>query len=130
MNILLVTNSYANTRLLENAFGCYGNVDVAIDGVNGLDRFFRAYAAKTPYDVIFADVDAHNMDANDMTKEVRGFERANGVTQPSIVISTTHVQTDAILRGFKNGTDLFVRKPIELAQIEGFMRECGFSKES
>jgi len=129
MNILLVTHNYENTRFLESAFEDYGDVEVVIDGINGLGQFYDAVETGKFYKVILLDLDQPHMDGMDMSQEIRTFEKINNVSKPAIIMSTNHNRTDSILQGIKNGVDLFLRKPYDFLQIDGFMSECGFAKQ-
>ncbi len=91
-------------KLLENFFA---DIVVAVDGKEGLEKFYR-----NDIDLIFTDLNMPHMDGISMLKKIR----ETNDTIPCIVLSA-HNEPDYFMETIKLGVDGYILKPIEIEQF-------------
>ncbi len=91
-------------KLLENFFA---DIVVAVDGKEGLEKFYR-----NDIDLIFTDLNMPHMDGISMLKKIR----ETNDTIPYIVLSA-HNEPDYFMETIKLGVDGYILKPIEIEQF-------------
>ena len=97
-------------KMLQNYFA---NIDVAVDGREGLRAF-----EKKAHDIVFTDIEMPKMDGISMLEEIKG-KSPNTL----FVIFSAHSHTDYFLKSIKVGIDGYIIKPFDIAQIETLIQE-------
>jgi len=133
MRILVIEDDMANRSYLGSVLARYGDVIDVDRATPGVDAFFEGHAQKNPLDVIFLDVGLDGLNGYQVEKEIRQFEAEHGVPQRDrvrIVMATGALLLEEVLKGFQLGCDLYLPKPFTREQIQGAMRELGYSLPS
>jgi len=117
-----------NPKYLADALPMYGyEVDVAVDGVKGLNKLSKNY---TSYDLILLDIMMPNMDGWATLKTIRN--NKNYETIPIIMITAVNEDQKQI-SGLKFGADDYITKPFILpnllARIEALLRRSNWQKD-
>jgi YesN/AraC family two-component response regulator len=108
----------ATLILLNNYFK---SVDVAVDGVDGLEKFNTFFELNnTHHDIVITDINMPNMSGIELIEAIRMIDKE----QPIMVISA-HNDTHYLLQLIRFGIKNFLLKPLDLDQmIEQFYEVC------
>jgi CheY-like chemotaxis protein len=108
----LVVDDYENTRKrLVNELVRLGlGVTEAANGLEALD-ILRG----TPFDLIFTDIVMPEMDGFELCEEVRKTPEFRDIP---IVVVSTHVDGNYIIKALRLGADDYLSKPIEAELVE------------
>jgi signal transduction histidine kinase/DNA-binding response OmpR family regulator len=114
--ILLVDDNPTNQAVVGrilNKLGC--SVDVAVNGQQGIDMFFR-----NTYDLVFMDYHLPGMNGVDATIAIRALEPA-GTHVPIVALSASVLDQDR-KRFSEAGMDDFVPKPVQVDAIRSALQ--------
>lgn len=107
-NILLVEDEADLALIVADTLRCEGyDVTVAVDGIDGLDRFKDS----TPH-IVVADVMMPRMDGFAMAREMRKLSPA-----VPLLFLTARNSIDDVEQGFELGADDYLKKPFELREL-------------
>ena len=100
---------------------------VARDGVEALDYLFsRGVHANRPPgaspQLILLDLKLPKVDGLEVLKELRGDKRTRLLP---VVILTSSVEEQDLLRGYSLGANSYVRKPVDFVQFSEAVRQLG-----
>ncbi|MEO6776757.1 MAG: response regulator [Kofleriaceae bacterium] len=102
-------------------------VVVVRDGVEALDWMFRrgAYAARPAHQVpqvVLLDLKLPKVDGLEVLRELRANE---GTRLTPIVILTSSVEEQDLIRGYGLGANSYIRKPVDFTQFVDAVRQLG-----
>ncbi len=108
LNILYVEdNEDARTQTLKMLQNYFTNIDVAVNGLEGLEKF-----KQNSYHLIFTDLNMPIMDGIEMIEKIREIN----LKIPIIVLSA-HDDKEYFLETIKSGIDGYILKPYDFGQI-------------
>jgi len=128
--ILLVEDNPKDEALTLRALAQHGienNVVVARDGVEALDYLLGGTkdAARTPAplpQLILLDLKLPKIDGLEVLRRIRTSERTRLLP---VVILTSSTEEKDVLEGYRLGTNSYVRKPINFAELTEAVRALG-----
>ncbi len=127
--ILLVEDNPVDESLMIRALqksNIINPIVVARDGVEALDYLFaRGAHANRPaatVQVVFLDLKLPKVDGLEVLRALRSDERTKLLP---VVILTSSVQDEDLLRGFTLGANSYVRKPVDFDQFSAAVRQLG-----
>lgn len=113
MRILVVEDDSRMAELLRRGLASEGhNVDVAHDGVRGLEK-----ARQNPFDALVLDVMLPGIDGLALARRLR----ATGSRVP-ILMLTARDATQDVVRGLDNGADDYITKPFSFEVLAARLR--------
>ena len=116
MRILVVEDDSRLAELLRRGLTAEGHtVDVALDGVRGLES-----AQHTVFDALVLDVMLPGMDGHAVARRLR----ASGSRVP-ILMLTARDATQDVVRGLDNGADDYLTKPFSFEVLAARLRAMG-----
>lgn len=121
MKALVVEDDFASRKLLQKILTPYGEVDIAVNGLEAIEAFTKSLESDAPYDLICMDIMMPEMDGQTALKRIRAIERERSV--PSIreskVIMTTALDDpkNVVEAYYKGGATSYVPKPIDRAML-------------
>ena len=116
MRILVVEDDAKMAELLRRGLVAKGHaVDVAIDGIKGLEK-----SQTLPFDAIVLDVMLPGMDGLHMTRRLR----SGGVKVPILMLTARDSVPD-IVRGLDVGADDYLTKPFSFEVLAARLRVIG-----
>ena len=106
LKILIVEDNPVNRLLAVKILGQVGfTADVAVDGLEAVE-----FVKKSPYDLIFMDLQMPVMDGYEAMRKIR----SNGaIDQPRIIVISANVQPQDVSNSYNAGADGFLPKPID-----------------
>lgn len=127
--ILLVEDNPADVALTLRALAkshLANPVVVAKDGVEALDYLFArgAHAGKAPVppQVVLLDLKLPKLDGLEVLRALRLDERTRLLP---VVILTSSVEEQDLVRGYGLGANSYVRKPVDFVQFAEAVRQLG-----
>ena len=127
--ILLVEDNPVDESLMIRALqksNIINPIVVARDGVEALDYLFaRGAHANRPdavVQVVFLDLKLPKIDGLEVLRRMRADERTKLLP---VVILTSSVQDEDLVRGFSLGANSYVRKPVDFVQFSEAVRHLG-----
>jgi two-component system chemotaxis response regulator CheY len=79
MRFLVVDDDFETRRLVQRLLRPYGDVDVAMDGEEGVEAFSRSLKEGEPYALITMDILMPNIDGQQALREIRQIEKERDV---------------------------------------------------
>jgi DNA-binding response OmpR family regulator len=110
---ILYVEDDQETRLytLELFQNFFSDIDVAVNGQDGLDKF-----KASTYDAIFTDINMPIMDGLRMIKEIRMFNKS-----VPIFIFSAHDEVDYFIAGIYHGIDGYLLKPFSMKELKNII---------
>ncbi len=127
--ILLVEDNPDDVKLTLRAFtknNIQNKVAVAADGVEALDYLFgtgQYEGARTELpEVVLLDLKLPRLDGLEVLRRIRADERTELLP---VVILTSSLEQEDMVRGYKLGANSYVRKPVDFSQFLEATRQLG-----
>ncbi len=128
--ILLVEDNPDDVALTLRAFRknqVANRVIVAKDGVEALDYLFQTglWKDQGPQDcpsVVLLDLKLPRIDGLEVLRRMRANERTRLIP---VVILTSSVEEQDVIRGYDLGANSYIRKPVDFSQFLEAIRELG-----
>lgn len=116
MRTLIVEDDFVSRRLLQSMLETYGQVDIAVNGVEALGAYKLSINEKTPYDLICIDILMPEMNGQELLKEIRNYEEQLGIygsAGTKIIMTTSIGDFGNIRSAFVEQCDAYMVKPID-----------------
>ena len=108
--ILIIDDSETVRRYHASIFQAAGfNVTTAVDGAEGLEKFYRA-----PADVVLTDINMAGMDGYEFIRRMR---QDSAYDHVPIIIVSTEAQPRDRRRGIELGANFYIVKPADPQQL-------------
>lgn len=111
---ILIVDDDPNMRmaLSESLVSCGYEVDMAVDGVDALEKFQR-----DKFDVVITDVKMPKVDGMEVLRRVKRFS-----PQTPVIIITAYGTVNTAVEAMKEGASDFIMKPFSLEYLEMVVR--------
>lgn len=131
MKILIVEDDLSSRKFLDKFMSCYGECDITLDGMEGLDAYLIALGENEPYDLICLDIMMPKVDGVKVLKTIREVERQRGIEgdkKVKIIMTTALNDVDIVKNSFDSGCEVYANKPIDIKKLEMVMEKLNFKK--
>ncbi|KAL1594548.1 hypothetical protein SLS60_010308 [Paraconiothyrium brasiliense] len=135
LNCLAVDDNPINLRLLRSFVEKLGHRHVlAKNGLEALDAYKNAtiesaLPTASRVDVILMDINMPEMDGLEATRQIRAHERDNSLPPVTIIALTGLASSEAQQEAHASGVNLFLIKPVRLADLEVVLKGVITSEE-
>ena len=133
MRILIVEDDIAGRLLLQKYLEPYGELSMAVDGIEAVEKFRQALEEKSPFSLIMLDIMLPKMDGQDSLKRIREIEAEFGirpVDTVKVIMTTALWDSGNIIRAFNEGSaDSYMVKPIEREKLIEELHKIGLVME-
>jgi two-component system response regulator len=125
--ILLVEDNPHDEELTLRAFrrsGIANTVEVVRDGQEAIDRLLGAgaFAGTSLPQLVLLDLKLPKIDGLDVLRSLRAAERTALLP---VVVLTSSVEEQDLVRSYRLGANSFVRKPVDFNQFADAVRQLG-----
>jgi two-component system, chemotaxis family, chemotaxis protein CheY len=121
LRILVVEDDFLSRSFLTKMVSEFGEVEVAVDGVEAVEAVKLSYEAGAPYDLIFLDIMMPRKDGQTALKEIRAFEESLSISMPSVCkVVMTSALGDAknVMDAFNSQCEAYLTKPFSKKAID------------
>ena len=126
MRFLVVEDDFASRKLLQKILSPYGEVDIAVNGLEAIEAFTHSLNEYPPYDLICMDIMMPEMDGQAALRRIRSIEKERGIAsnREIKVIMTTALDDpkNVVEAYYKGGATSYVPKPIEKHMLLHLLR--------
>ncbi|MBM4055942.1 MAG: response regulator [Planctomycetes bacterium] len=124
LNILLVEDYVYNRVVVQSYLKENNTIDVAENGLTGVEKF-----KSKKYDLVLMDMQMPVMDGYTATKEIRKYEKENGLPHTPIIALTAHALKEDAQKSLNAGCDTHLNKPIKKATLLNTIQKYFAAKE-
>lgn len=131
MKILIVEDDLSSRKFLYKFMSEYGDCDITVDGMEGLDAYMIALDEEEPYDLICLDIMMPKVDGVKVLKTIREIEKQRnivGSNKVKIIMTTALNDVDVVKNSFDSGCEVYAAKPIDIKKLENVMEKLKFTK--
>jgi len=131
MKILIVEDDLSSRKFLYKFMCNYGECDITVDGMEGLDAYLIALDEGEPYDLVCLDIMMPKVDGVKVLKTIREIERQRNIEGDNIVkiIMTTALNDVELVKStFDSGCEVYATKPIDIKKLQNVMEKLNFLK--
>lgn len=132
MKILIVEDDLSSRKFLCKFMSSYGECDITVDGMEGLDAYLMALDEDEPYELICLDIMMPKVDGIKALKTIREIEKQRdikGDKKVKIIMTTALNDVDIVKSSFDSGCEVYANKPIDIKKLEDVMEKLDFKKK-
>jgi two-component system chemotaxis response regulator CheY len=132
MRTLIVEDDFVCRRLLQSMLKPYGDVDIAVNGLEALEAFKFAVDEHKSYDLICIDILMPEMNGQELLKKIREYEESleiYGMDGVKIIMTTSIGDFGNIKSAFVEQCDAYMVKPIEQSKLVEKLMELGLTND-
>ncbi|GAB1484075.1 response regulator [Treponema sp.] len=133
MKILIVEDDFASRRMMQKLLSPYGEVDVAVNGEEGLEAFLLAWEESQAYNLIFMDLMMPKLNGQEALKRIRKAEKEMGINpvdEVPVIITTVMEDPKNVIEAYHAGNaTAYLVKPIDIEKLRSEMLKLGYSKK-
>lgn len=129
MKILLVDDMEITRIIHKNILINFGQVDIAKDGIEAVQKVLASYNMNRSYDVILLDIIMPKSSGFHALENIRKYENVNNINNKiKIIIVSSLDKKDDIEKAKELGADEVLIKPIDRIIIKDIFKKLGIDK--
>ena len=128
MRILVAEDDRISRTFLQKFMSQYGEVDVAVDGMEAVDLYMDSIKTQNPYDLLCLDIMMPKVDGLKVLKVIRQLEAHKKVSEEEhlrIIMMTALADVGYVDEAFRQGCDAYASKPVDTEKVEEVMKNLG-----
>lgn len=128
MRILVAEDDRISRTFLQKFMSQYGEVDVAVDGMEAVDLYMDSIKTKNPYNLLCLDIMMPKVDGLKVLKVIRQLEAQKNVSEEEhlrIIMMTALADVGYVDEAFRQGCDAYASKPVDTEKVEEVMKNLG-----
>jgi two-component system chemotaxis response regulator CheY len=128
MRSLVVDDDFSNRLILQRFLAEFGEVHIAVNGLEAVAAFRAALEQKSPYHVVCLDILMPGMDGHETLNELRKLEASLSVASrhaARVAITSALDTKENVLGAFREQADAYLVKPVQKAKLHDLLREWG-----
>ncbi|ORT99843.1 response regulator receiver protein [Anaerovibrio sp. JC8] len=132
MRILIAEDDRISRSFLQKFMATYGEVEVAVDGMDAIDIYMDAIKEGKPFDLLCLDIMMPKVDGLKVLKVIRQLENQNEKASDKkikIIMMTALADIGYVDEAFRLGCDAYASKPVDTEKVEEAMRNLGLISE-
>ena len=114
MRILIAEDDRISRNFLQKFMQSYGEVDMAVDGMEAVDLYMDSIKQNNRYDLLCLDIMMPKVD---------------GLKVLKIIMMTALADVGYVDEAFRQGCDAYASKPVDTDKVEEVMRNLGLIEE-
>jgi two-component system chemotaxis response regulator CheY len=129
MLILIAEDEPVSCTVLKKFLSQYGPCTVVADGQQAVLEVKAAYERKQGYELVCMDLHMPVMNGHEAIREIRQYERANGILRPTRIFVTTALDDMAsVTEALLGKCTAYLMKPIDLNILRQELQAVGLTK--
>ena len=132
MRILIAEDDRISRSFLQKFMQSYGEVDMAVDGMEAVDLYMDSIKQNNRYDLLCLDIMMPKVDGLKVLNVIRQLEKQHGISQENllkIIMMTALADVGYVDQAFRQGCDAYASKPVDTDKVEEVMRNLGLIDE-
>jgi len=132
MKILIVEDDLSSRKFLCKFMADYGDCDITVDGMEGLDAYLIALDEDEPYELVCLDIMMPKIDGVKVLKTIREIEKQRNIEddrKTKIIMTTALNDVDLVKNSFDSGCEVYASKPIDIKKLDSVMDKLNFKKK-
>ena len=132
MRILIAEDDRISRSFLQKFMQSYGEVDMAVDGMEAVDLYMDSIKQNNRYDLLCLDIMMPKVDGLKVLKVIRQLEKQHGISPENhlkIIMMTALADVGYVDEAFRQGCDAYASKPVDTDKVEEVMRNLGLIEE-
>ena len=128
MRILIAEDDRISRNFLQKFMQTYGEVDVAVDGMEADDLYMDSIKNKNRYNLLCLDIMMPKVDGLKVLKVIRQLEKQQNVPEEEhlkFIMMTALADVGYVDEAFRQGCDAYASKPVDTDKVENVMRNLG-----
>lgn len=129
MKSLIVEDDFISRRIMRELLSPYGDIEIGVDGIEGVTAFRMALEGKAPYDLICLDIMMPKLDGREALRQIRQLEKEAGVPaglETKIIMTTALDDPKTVFDSFyQDGATAYLVKPISKLKLVRELRSLG-----
>ena len=129
MRVLVVEDDFTSRRILQKILVPYGEVDIAVNGLEAVEAFAQALHDGHCYDLVCMDIMMPEMDGQAALKRIRALEKDRGIppaSEAKIIMTTALDDPKNVVEAYyKGGATSYVPKPIDKHMLLHLIKTLG-----
>lgn len=128
MRILIAEDDRISRSFLQKFMTGYGDVEVAVDGMDAIDLYMDAIKNKEPFDLLCLDIMMPKVDGLKVLKVIRQLETQHkqaAEKRLKIIMMTALADIGYVDEAFRLGCDAYASKPVDTEKVEEAMKNLG-----
>lgn len=132
MRILIAEDDRISRSFLQKFMQSYGEVDMAVDGMEAVDLYMDSIKQNNRYDLLCLDIMMPKVDGLKVLKVIRQLEKQHSISLENhlkIIMMTALADVGYVDEAFRQGCDAYASKPVDTDKVEEVMRNLGLIEE-
>lgn len=129
---LIVEDDFTNRRILQKFLQEYGEVHIAVSGIEAVEAFRQSRHANQPYDLICLDILLPGLSGQEVLTEIRSEEESDVIQnhRAKIVMVTGLDDKSSVLQAFREQCDAYIVKPVDVRTFREQLDALGVKPET
>lgn len=131
--ILIAEDDNISREFMKELLSQYGECDIAVDGIEAVDAFIKAWDEEKPYDLICLDVMMPKLDGIKVLKTIRKIENEKGTDMANkvkVIMMTALNDRKTVVESYDSGCEAYTWKPIDIKNFKTLLYRLGFEDEN
>ena len=128
MRILIAEDDRVSRNFLQKFMQGFGQVDVAVDGMEAVDLYMDSIKQNNHYDLLCLDVMMPKVDGLKVLKVIRQIEKQQNISEEDhlrIIMMTALADVGYVDEAFRQGCDAYASKPVDTEKVVEVMENLG-----
>ena len=132
MKILIAEDDRVSRTFLQKFMQGYGEVEVAVDGMEAVDMYMDSIKKNDRYDLLCLDIMMPKVDGRKVLKVIRQIEKQQNIPAEEhlkIIMMTALADVGYVDEAFRQGCDAYASKPVDTEKVQEVMIKLGLVQD-
>lgn len=124
MKVLIVEDDMVSRKILKRFMESFGQVEVAVDGLEALEQFLSSHKKSDPFDLICLDIMMPKLDGTRVLRAIRDYEEQKVIPEDErvkIIMTTALNDKKTVMESYELGCQAYAWKPLDLSKLKEVM---------
>ena len=132
MKILIAEDDRVSRTFLQKFMQGYGEVEVAVDGMEAVDMYMDSIKKNDRYDLLCLYIMMPKVDGLKVLKVIRQIEKQQNIPAEEhlkIIMMTALADVGYVDEAFRQGCDAYASKPVDTEKVQEVMIKLGLVQD-